>query len=147
MSPRSRSLRRHGILGFVNDLLADVFASSPDRFTLARNCVPDGLALVRRCLANSFALIDDRAADGLALVGRLFANVLALLGDTLGLIDYFVPKMTAAMISCVRSPGLRVLIILRRNLVRRGQLASHKREHKSERDQKKLFHGASPFSR
>ena len=150
MSSRTRSLRRHGTLGFVNDLLADVFASSPDRFTLCRNCAPDSLALVRRCLANRFALIDDRAANGLALVDGLFADVLALLADTLGLTGHCVSKMAAAMtpmISCVRSPGLRVLIILRRNLVRRGQLASHKREHKSERDQKKLFHGASPFSR
>src|SRR5437660_4132177 len=77
---RTRSLRRYAILGFVNDLPADVFASSPDRFTLCRNCAPDSLALVRRCLANRFALIDDRAANGLALVDGLFADVLALLG-------------------------------------------------------------------
>src|SRR5947208_16942687 len=124
----------------MNDLPADVFASSPDRLTLFRNCVPDGLALVRRCLADRLALIDDRAADGLALVDRLLADVLALLADTLGLTDYRVPKMAAAMtpamISCVRhgSLGLRVLIILRRSIVRYGQLASRKREHKSERD-------------
>ncbi len=69
-----------------------------------------------------------------------FANFLALLGDTLGFTDHRVPKMAAAMtpamISCVRhgSLGLRVLIILRRSIVRYGQLASRKREHKSERD-------------
>src|SRR6266567_5853674 len=129
-----RSLRRHGLLGFVNDLPPDVFASSPDGLALFRNCAADSLALVRGCLADCFALIDDLAADGLALVDRLFADVLALLGDILGLDDNFVPEMAAAMplamISCL---GLRVLIILRRNLTRRGQLASHKREHKSER--------------
>ena len=140
MSSRTRSLRRHGTLGFVNDLLADVFASSPDRFTLCRNCAPDSLALVRRCLANRFALIDDRAANGLALVDGLFADVLALLADTLGLTGHCVSKMAAAMtpamIGCVRhgSLGLRVLIILHRSIVRRSQLASRKREHKSERD-------------
>src|SRR5437879_6057291 len=130
MSSPTRSLRRHGTLGFVNDLLADVFASSPDRFTLSRNCAPDGLALIRRCLAHCFALIDDGAADGLALVDRLFADVLALLGDTLGLTDHCVSKMpaamTPAMISCVRygSLCLRVLIILHRRIVRSQQLAS-----------------------
>src|SRR5207253_382096 len=90
---RTRSLRRHGLLGFVNDLPADVFASSPDRLTFFRNCVPDGLALVRRCLADRLALIDDRAADRLALIHRRFADFLALLGDSLGLTHHRVLKM------------------------------------------------------
>src|SRR5438046_3496706 len=74
---QTRSLRRHRILGFVNDLPADVFASSSDRLTLFRNCVPHSFALVHRFLADCFAFIDDVAAALLALVDRLFADVLA----------------------------------------------------------------------